>query len=170
MLQGVCIDQGQSAVLLKGTSYYLFPNGSSHFYVSKFPNRNTHKGCFQAKYFQIIEKELWPEEPEVRSVSLDPEKVYKAKLIWRKPGYETTLLKQYNLKPLKTHAFFFRDSECNELAGCFPLHWFTGFEELILEKIDQEIPDFVIDFEEDDQYIDVLEQDIANYVQLSLFD
>ncbi|MEC1744145.1 hypothetical protein [Schinkia azotoformans] len=54
MLQGTCIDTGQTTVLEKGKSYFLFPNGPIHFYVSKFPNRDSHRGCFSGKYFQII--------------------------------------------------------------------------------------------------------------------
>ncbi|MDF2790460.1 MAG: hypothetical protein K0S80_3561 [Neobacillus sp.] len=170
MLQGICIDPGYTAALQKGTSYYLFPNGTKHFYVSKFPNRNAHKGCFQTKYFQIIEKEAWPEEPKVSFPALDAEKIYKANLIWRNPGYTTTLHRQYFLKPSKTHTFFFRDYECKDLAGCFPLHWFSDFEELILDIIDQEIPDFDIEFEESDQFFVESEPSLAKFEQLSLFD
>lgn len=170
MLQGICLEPEQAAVLEKGKSYYLFPNGANHYYVSKFPNSGAHMGCFQNSYFQIIEKELWPEEPEIRSVRLDPEKVYRAKLIWREPGYKSIELKDYYIKPKATHGYFYCDSALKECRGCFPLHWFTGFEETILDIIDQEIPDFDIDFEESDQFSFESEPNIANYVQLSLFD
>jgi hypothetical protein len=170
MLQGVCVDPGPSAVLEKGTSYYLFPNGSMHYYVSKFPNRNAHKGCFQAQYFQIIEKELWPEEPLQKMSNLDPEKLYKATLIWRKQGYQSTKLTDYYIKPKKTHGYFYHDSNLNNFGGCFPLHWFSDFQEYDLDIIDQKVPDFDIDFEETVPILAESEPNLSNYEQLSLFD
>jgi hypothetical protein len=169
MLQGVCVDSGQSAVLQKGTSYYLFPNGVNHFYVSLFPNPNAHKGCFQKAYFQIIEKELWPEEPEVIPVGLDPEQIYKAQLTWRKPGYKSVELKDYYIRPKKTHCYLYQDSRLEDCRGCFPLHWFTNFEpyfhEIVLENID-----FVI---ETDEIEPIMAENVPifnKYEQLSLFE
>ncbi|MFF2449342.1 hypothetical protein ACFVSW_20070 [Neobacillus sp. NPDC058068] len=170
MQEGVCIDPGHSAVLQKGTSYYLFPNGTQHFYVSKFPNWNAHKGCFQAKYFQIIEKELWPEEPEVRSFSLDPEKVYKANLIWRKQGYKSIELKEYFVRPRETHGRFYQDGSLKVHRGSFPLHWFTDFLTVDFVENVTETTDFVIEFDESEQFLIESEPLIANYEQLSLFD
>jgi hypothetical protein len=170
MLQGVCVDSGQSAVLEKGTSYYLFPNGSKHFYVSKLPNASAHKGCFQAKYFQVIDKELWPEEPEIVAHALDTEKVYKANLIWRKPGYRSTELKTYYVQPKMTHGYFYHDSNLKRCGGCFPLHWFSDFQEYDLDIIDQEVPEFDIDFEETVPILVESDPNLSNYEQLSLFD
>jgi hypothetical protein len=170
MLQGVCIDPGQTAVLEMRKKYYLFPNGMNHYYVSNFPNLAAHKGCFQSKYFQIIEKEPWSQEPEMKSYSLDPEKVYWAKLIWRKPGYKFVELKEYYLKPRKTHCDFYHDSKLNQLGGCFPLHWFTNFEEVIPDIIDQEVSNFDIKFEENKLVLPETKPEITNYEQLSLFD
>jgi hypothetical protein len=109
MLEGVCIDTGQTVVLEKGKSYFLFPNGTKHYYVSKFPNQNGHKGCFQAIYFQIIKKEEWPQEPERLSIILDQEKVYKANLIWRRIGYKSTELREYYVRPKATHGYFYQE-------------------------------------------------------------
>jgi len=170
MLQGICINSGQSVVLEKGKRYFLFPNGTKHFYVSNIPNSGAHKGCFQGKYFQIIKKVLWPEEPEARSIWLDSEKLYKAKLIWRKPGYKSIELKEYYIRPDEAYGTFYLDSKLEQLGGCFPLYWFSGFEEVILDIIDQEIPDFDIDFDENDQFLAESEPKTANYEQLSLFD
>ena len=130
MLTGICIDPGQSAVLEKGTRYYLFANGPKHFYVSKFPNQGAHNGCFQAKYFQVSEKEDWPMEPDSVEVALDPEKIYKANLTWRKPGYQFVELKEYYIRPNGTHGFFYHDRDLKKCGGCFPLHWFENFEEV----------------------------------------
>jgi hypothetical protein len=170
MLKGVCIDPGQTALLEKGKSYFLFPNGTMHYYVSKFPNRNAHKGCFQSKYFQLIENEAWPQEPELLSIILDPEKLYKAKLIWRKPGYKSTELKEYYILPKTTHGYFYKDSKLKECCGCFPLYWFADFIEVDLEESEPEIVDFDIETKENIPFFIENEQKIANYVQLSLFD
>jgi hypothetical protein len=170
MLQGICIDPGQSAVLQQGTSYYLFPNGEQHYYISKFPNASAHKGCFQAKYFQIIQKQSWPEEPEMVPIELDPEKLYKAKLIWRKPGYKSAELKEYYVKPQTSHGYFYNDSTLERFGGCFPLHWFADFQEVAFEENVTETLDFVIDFDESDQFLVESVPKITNFEQLSLFD
>jgi hypothetical protein len=169
MLQGICIDQGQTTVLEKGKRYFLFPNGSRHFYVSKFPNRDAHKGCFQTCYFQIIEKQEWPQEPKMISISLDPEKIYKANLIWRKPGYRSTELKTYYVQPKMTHGYFYHDSNLKRCGGCFPLHWYSDFVEVEQES-ELDIIDFDIKFEKNDLPIFESEPKLVNYVQLSLFD
>jgi hypothetical protein len=170
MLKGVCKDPGQTAVLEKGKVYFLFPNGRNHFYVSNFPNFRAHKGCFQSSYFQVIEKEQWPQEPEMKSYCLDPEKVYIANLIWRKPGYKAVALKEYYIKPRTTHCDFYQDSNLTELGGCFPLHWFTDFVEAVIDESVIEIPDFDIEFEENDLFSVESEPKITKYEQLSFFD
>jgi hypothetical protein len=170
MLQGLCIDAGQTAVLEKEKMYFLFPNGPKHYYVSKFANSTAHKGCFQSSYFQVIKEEQWPPEPEIKSHCLDPKKVYIANLIWRKPGYKEVALKEYYIKPRTTHCNFYKDSNLTELGGCFPLHWFTDFVEAIIDESVIEIPDFDIDFEEYDLFSTESEPKITKYEQLSLFD
>ncbi|MCM3705334.1 hypothetical protein M3205_06275 [Cytobacillus firmus] len=168
MLQGICLDDSQSAVLAKGKSYYLFPNGSSYYYVSKFPNKNAHTGCYEANMFAICEEEIWPEEPEVRKIELDPEKVYKASLIWRKQGYQSTELKEYYIEPKDTHAYFFHDRELNRCGGCYLLHWFTGFVE-VTEENEQISEEMVLEFEENDHIYTEDVQEFNGYEQLSLF-
>lgn len=170
MLQGVCIDNSQTTVLEKGKSYFLFPNGAHHYYVSIFPNQSAHKGCFQSRYFQIIKKEEWPQEPEIKLLNLDPEKLYKAKLIWRKPGYKMVALKEYWIKPSKTHGDFYHDRELEKLGGSFPLHWFEDFEKVEFEKKVTKTIDFVIKPEENVHFPTEIEPKTIKYVQLSLFD
>ncbi|MGM0903086.1 MAG: hypothetical protein ACQEXB_18555 [Bacillota bacterium] len=167
MLQGICVDPGQTAVLTKGTSYYLFPNGANHYYVSKYPNPEAHKGCYSKEYFQLIEKEIWPDEPEKRDIQLEPDKVYKARLIWRKPGYKGTVLKEYFLKPKKTHAYFYLDEDLQKLCGCFPFHWFVGFEEVEPDKV---VGDINLDFTEADLFLEETVHKEVVFEQLSLFD
>jgi hypothetical protein len=170
MLRGICTDLGQTAVLELGKSYYLFPNGTKHFYVSNFPNRNAHKGCFQAKYFQIIEKDKWPQEPEIIEFRLDREKLYRAELIWRKPGYKNVELKEYFIKPLTTYGDFYHDRNSSKFGGCFPLHWFKNFVEIQQGTTVHEISDFDIKSSEIEPIFFEIEPKTIKYVQLSLFD
>ncbi|MEP9408603.1 hypothetical protein ABKP09_19990 [Peribacillus frigoritolerans] len=69
MLKGECINPGAVDVLTEGTSYYLFPAGPSYFYVSKFPNKNSHRGCFERKLFTNI-REVNP-SPEVKATIIE---------------------------------------------------------------------------------------------------
>jgi hypothetical protein len=56
LLQGICVDTGETTVLEKGKKYFLFPGGSNNYYVSKFPNANAHTGCFRKSLFQIVQE------------------------------------------------------------------------------------------------------------------
>lgn len=170
MLQGVCVDPGQSAVLEPGKRYYLFPDGSHHFYVSKFPNQDAHMGCFQTLHFQIVEKEEWPQEPAELPIGLDPKKIYRAQLIWRKPGYKFVELRDYYIRPKKTHVDFYKDISLKECCGCFPLHWFTDFEETSIAKNETKIIDLETKFNKNDPISLKNETQMENYEQLSLFD
>jgi len=167
MLQGICVDPGQTAVLTKGTSYYLFPNGSNHYYVSNFPNQGAHKGCYSKEYFQLDEQEIWPEEPELRDIQLDPNKIYRASLIWRRSGYRGTALKEYFLKTKKTHAYFYHDEDLQKLCGCFPFHWFAGVEEVEPDKVDGDIN---LDFTEANLFLEESVHKEKVFEQMSLFD
>ncbi|MCM3651308.1 hypothetical protein [Metabacillus litoralis] len=129
MIQGICIDTQNTMVLSEGESYYLFPNGPDHYYVSRFPNEDAHTGCFQAKHFQLIEEE------DVTMPYIDREKVYFAHM-YRKEGYPSLELKEYFIKPKKTHCSLYEDRALTEFKGCFPLDWFTDFEEIVLEMED----------------------------------
>jgi hypothetical protein len=172
MLQGVCVDPGNTDVLKKGKTYFLFPNGNDYYYVSAFPNQNSHKGCFCGKYFQIVEREAWSQEPEGRTIQLDSKKVYKAVLIWRKLGYKSVALKEYYIKPSKTHAGFYDDHQLLKLNGCFPLHWFCNFEEIHVQKSDQKDNHFEAYIEETEQIFNETVHElneIEHYEQLTLF-
>jgi hypothetical protein len=135
LLQGVCVDTGETTVLEKGKKYFLFPGGSNNYYVSKFPNANAHTGCFCKSLFQIVQEDEWPPEPPVGNVpELDSSKIYVAKLIWRKRGYEQVKLGTYYLQPARTHAYVYCDKQLNKCVGCFPLHWFEGFKEITADE------------------------------------
>lgn len=70
MLKGICSDAGQTNVLIQGTTYFLFPAGPSHFYVSKFPSINSHRGCFRKSLFDDLE-EFIPESEENAPLELN---------------------------------------------------------------------------------------------------
>ncbi|MED5052683.1 hypothetical protein P9850_12745 [Anoxybacillus rupiensis] len=167
MLQGVCVDASLTMVLEKGKTYFLFPNGPNHYYVSKFPNAGSHSGCFHKSLFEIVQEDEWPPEPSADSVPvLDSSKVYKAKLVWRRPGYKQIPLGTYYLKPLKTHAHFYYDRQLKRLGGCFPLHWFEGFREIDVEE--NETNEVV--FETEVLECETREEMPENYEQMSIFD
>ena len=180
MLQGICVDTAHTTVLVEGQTYFLFPNGPKLFYVSVFPNKNAHKGCYQSSCFEIVEipKEEWEAEPKgPRLVSdYDKEKVYKAQLLWRQSGYKGTELKEYfirlkveypegKLKINLVGSCYFYDRYENGkyegFRGCFPLHWFGELEEVVQKERQHEVR-----FRE----IVVSESIVNEYEQLSLFD
>ena len=167
MLQGICVDTGETTVLEKGKKYFLFPGGSNNYYVSKFPNANAHTGCFCESLFQIVQEDEWPPEPPVGNVpELDSSKIYVAKLIWRKRGYEQVKLGTYYLQPKKTHAYVYRDKQLNKCIGCFPLHWFAEFREVNVEET--ETNEAV--FETEALECETKEEMPENYEQMSIFD
>lgn len=127
MIRARCKDPGDTTQLFKGDLYYLFENGPGKYYASRFENKHSHFGCFDAKHFEVqqpAEPEEWPPEPERIIPQLEPGKVYLAKLIWRKPGYEGKGLHMYFIKPKTDHAYFYFDEHLQHCGGCFPLHWF----------------------------------------------
>jgi hypothetical protein len=142
VLQGVCVDPQ----LFPEEVFYLFPNGSEHFYASRFPNKNAHIGCFQVNKFQVIQEEQWPPEPTETTVQLEIGRVYKAELIWRNKYYQTQKLQSYYLKRMSrgNNITFFKDKELKDLCGCFPVHWFEGFQ-LIEESRQEESVEFNCD-------------------------
>lgn len=54
-MKAVCIDTGHSTVLREGKEYFVFPTGSSHYYVSNFESVNSHMGAFLKPMFEIVE-------------------------------------------------------------------------------------------------------------------
>jgi hypothetical protein len=131
LLQGVCVDTVATTVLEKGKKYFLFSNGPDHYYVSKLPKASAHQGCFHKSLFQIVQEDEWPPEPPADNVPvLDSSKIYAAKLIWRKRGYQQVKLGTYYLQPARTHAYVYRDKQLKKCVGCFPLHWFEDFREV----------------------------------------
>ncbi|XQY90666.1 hypothetical protein ACNRWW_14160 [Metabacillus sp. HB246100] len=142
MLQGICINTENTVVLTEGESYYLFPNGTDHYYVSKFPNDGAHTGCFQTKHFHLVEKE---------KPNLDREKVYLAHM-YRKEGYPSLELKEYFINPSKTHCYIYHDSAMTQFVGCFPLDWFKDFEEVVTEMVAK--LNTTLEFESNDEEIE----------------
>lgn len=131
MLKGKYIGSNKLCSLNKEYTYFLFPNGPNHFYVSRFNNPNAHFGCFNGDWFQIFKDEGYPTEPPRTKIELDQGKIYKAKLFWRRAGYSNILLSHYYILPQNTHAHFYEDIELTKCKGCFPLHWFKEFKEVI---------------------------------------
>jgi len=164
VLRGICIDKGDAAGLVEETKYYLFPNGESHFYVSKFPNSEAHQGCFRADLFKIINDNEDPEEPEEKQITLDPTKIYRAKLIWRSPGYRSNNeLKEYFIRPLKKHGYYYKDPNLKQFKGCFPLHWFEKFEEVDIQSIDT-VEREKKEMDQKEKEIMQLQQEIENFL------
>lgn len=65
-----CIDTGSSVALTKGKDYYVYDNGTSHYYVSRFNDERSHFGCFRKSLFEVVERE---EEEPIRTLSIDIE-------------------------------------------------------------------------------------------------
>jgi hypothetical protein len=167
LLQGICVDTGETTVLEKGKKYFLFPGGSNNYYVSKFPNANAHTGCFRKSLFQIVQEDEWPPEPPADNVPvLDSSKVYVAKLIWRKRGYEQFPLATYYLRPSRTHAYVYRDKQLEKCVGCLPLHWFEDFREVNVEET--ETNEVIVETEVFES--ETKEEMPENFEQMSIFD
>lgn len=166
MIQGVFVgneeEHGQG--LEKGKKYFLFPNGESHYYVSKFPNPNAHRGCFQAILFRPVKEEEWPIEPPKREIKLEFGKIYQAKLIWRNKTYESPLGEIYYIEPSKGCNYIYKDKELKKFIGGFPLHWFEDFKELQQEEI--HIEETV---QEEEKPLEVMALEYTVCEQLSLF-
>jgi hypothetical protein len=167
LLQGICIDASLTMVLEKGKTYFLFPIGSDHYYVSRFPKANAHTGCFHKSLFQIVQKDEWPPEPAADNVPvLDSSKIYAAKLVWRKRGYQQVKLGAYYLQPAGTHAYVHRDKQLKKRVGCFPLHWFEDFREVNVEET--ETNEAVLETEVSER--ETKEEMPENFEQMSIFD
>ncbi|ECD6517337.1 hypothetical protein E2329_23020 [Salmonella enterica subsp. enterica] len=182
MLKGVCIDDGNSTVLKPGETYFLFPNGNEHAYVSKFPNKAAHKGCFQMMLFKEVAATDETEEPKNLDYQLDRSKVYKAKLVQKK-SYSDTELKEYYVRlfPLSNHPYelanlkencYFYDrynnGEFDGFRGCFPLEWFADFEEVELQQ--EEIIHNEEPVELEEKTLEELAMEYTVVEQLSIFD
>ncbi|EOO05014.1 hypothetical protein IAW_05833 [Bacillus cereus str. Schrouff] len=144
-MKGICINADSSTELKLDQECYLFPAKPNHFYVSRFDNKGANFGCYQAERFRVIEEEEWPREPSKDVPLLNPDVFYNAELIWRQKGYKNKPLKRYVVQQKGTHCMFWHDEELKSPGGCFPLHWFAGFEELseahekVKEKQGQEL-------------------------------
>ena len=127
MVKCKCIDEGNTSTLRTNEEYYCFPNGDQYYYVSRFPNKGAHFGCFNKSFFEEVVDSVEP--PTFNTDFLDREKVYLAELVFRKK-YNSVKLQDYYIRPRKTHCNFFRDPQLMKMEGCFPLHWFTNFREV----------------------------------------
>ncbi|MFL0365350.1 hypothetical protein ACH0BF_20290 [Pseudobacillus sp. 179-B 2D1 NHS] len=158
MLQGVCMDPELIGEFPE--TVYLFPNGPLNYYVSRFPNKEAHMGCFQADKFQLAEG--WPPEPDAADLPpLELGKVYSAQLVWKPRGkfIVSKLQQRYFILPEanQKNALFYKDRERKQLGGRFPLHWFTDFQLVEEEALEES-------FE-----IELVEEEAANFEQMSLF-
>jgi hypothetical protein len=167
LLQGICVDTAATTVLEKGKKYFLFSNGPDHYYVSKLPKTSAHQGCFHKSLFQIVREDEWPPEPAADNVPvLDSSKVYKARLVWRKRGYEQVKLGTYYLQPKKTHAYVYRDKQLKKCVGCFPLHWFVEFREVDADE--DETNEVVFEIEAPER--ETKEEMPEHFEQMCIFD
>lgn len=160
MLEGMYKGKDQGGILTFGDIYFLFPNGSLSYYVSRFPNPKAHFGCFDKSLFDVLDN-LGNSEPEKKKIILDQNKVYSAKLIWRREGYSNIPLKQYFITPNLTHCYFYSDRQQTHCLGSFPIHWFEDFREVTPDKTTNNII-------EETRNVDSL--DLFTWEQLSLFD
>jgi hypothetical protein len=109
----------------------------------------------------------WPPEPPANSIpALGSSKIYAAKLVWRKRGYQQVELGTYYLQPKKTHAYVYRDKQLNKCIGCFPLHWFAEFREV--DEEETETNEVVFETEEPER--ETKEEMPENFEQMSIFD
>lgn len=145
MLQGIYLEIDNNPTgLIAGEKYYLFPNGPNYYYASRFPSEGSHMGIFHARRFQVVEEEEWLPEPDQIIPEISKSKVYRATLIWRPEGHQTTKLKEYFIKRSQTHCHFYYDANLKKCGGCFPLHWFDNFREVnnhnesVQEKVESE--------------------------------
>jgi hypothetical protein len=168
------MDTGASTVLEKGKKYFLFPNGPEHYYVSKLPKESSNHGCFHKSLFKLVREDEWPPEPAADSIpELDSSKVYKARLIWRKRGYEQIQLGTYYLHPAGTHAYVYRDKQLKKCVGCFPVHWFEGFKEIVTDESETNEPIFETNGMIDETEVperETKEETYETFEQMSIFD
>jgi hypothetical protein len=95
---------------------------------------------------------------------LDSSKIYVAKLIWRKRGYEQVKLGTYYLQLAGTHAYLFRDRQLEKCIGCFPLHWFEGFREVDADETNEVV------LETEALECETKEEMPENFEQMCIFD
>jgi hypothetical protein len=173
LLQGICVDTGITTILKKGETYFLFSNGPDHYYVSKLPKASAHQGCFHKSLFQIVQDE-WPPEPSSDNVPvLDSSKIYVAKLVWRKRGYQQVKLGTYYLQPARTHAYVYRDKQLKKCVGCFPLHWFVEFREVDADETNEvvfETNEAIVETEVPEHETKEEMPESYDYEQITIFD
>jgi hypothetical protein len=115
----------------------------------------------------ITKEDEWPPEPPADNVPvLDSSKIYAAKLVWRKRGYQQVKLGTYYLQTARTHAYVYRDKQLKKFIGCFPLHWFEDFRDV--DEAETETNEVVFETEEPEH--ETKEEMPKNYEQMSIFD
>ena len=157
MLQGTCIDPDISSEFPE--TVYLFSNGPLNYYVSRFPNKNAHMGCFQKEKFKLIDD--WPLEPPAIVPKLKHKQVYKANLIWTTKGYKNAGAEWKHCyviaEDYQKNFTFFEDEKLAKLGGCFPAHWFTDYQLVELSSLEESFQ------------MEVVEEEPANFEQMVLF-
>lgn len=56
MLQLECVDASNTRGLTVGKEYYGFPINKSAAYISRFPRKSSHTGCFQLSRFRVLKE------------------------------------------------------------------------------------------------------------------
>ena len=115
MLVVECIDATNISVLLAGSKYYAFPVNSSHAYISKFPNKNAHTGCYSLTRFVEVPQVIKQKEPYVYHYF-----VYATKKILLVYGFQVS----------NQLIAIYRDAQIKQFIGCVPVERCTAFQKL----------------------------------------
>lgn len=105
-----CIDEVGSQVLERGKEYYAFEASWQHVYISNFPNKRSHMGCFHKDRF----RELQHSEPPkpLKRVELEKDKWYTAEI---KEACKYHGGGTFNIK--STHGVYFNSNNCYVYKG-----------------------------------------------------
>jgi hypothetical protein len=126
MLQGTYINND---ILPAGETFYLFPANAGYVYASRFPQKSAHTGCFPIDRFKTETSE-WTQEPPKRSVEIELNEVYGAKLIWCQESLKDRCNKEYYFiaRGSGSHVDYYSNPELKEILGNLLVHWFENFE------------------------------------------
>jgi hypothetical protein len=137
----------QQRFLRKGKSIFSSQTVPIIITFQSLPKASSHQVCFHKSLFELVQEDEWPPEPSADSVSaLDSSKVYKARLVWRKRGYEQIKLGTYYLQPSGGTCVFLMRQAAKKVGWlCFPLHWFAEFREV--DTVQNETDEIVLETE-----------------------
>ncbi|WP_046180370.1 hypothetical protein [Domibacillus tundrae] len=160
MLQGICSDP---EILPTGETFFLFPAGTDYVYASRFPRKGAHTGCFEKKHFhkikEVNETPEWQPEPPKRTVEIERNKIYSAKLISCGEHSKKLIDKTYFViaRGAGLHVDMYPSAELKGMLACYPVHWFGNFDlvdqETEIESVEI-VPDSVMEEDIFDQPIE----------------